>query len=246
MGRLHHALRAASGVSAGMVASYRDAVMADLPLAYLRLDETSGTTAADETGNGHIGSYSGSYTQGASPLIQDGTSIDFSGGHVRVDNSGWMPSGTQEQSHEIWIKANVGADAKLLSRGDPNISGGSLNLTVEGILGDGDWYIVWRHTDGNRSFGPISRTEPAHAVFVIPPNASTTNDPYMIVNGIQTSGFRTGGANQILSITSTDVFLGSRVDSSQPFYGKLDEYSLYDYVLTESQAQSHYNAGIGA
>ena len=43
---------------------YRAAVLADSPLAYWRLGETSGTVAHDETGNGHDGTYVGGVTLG--------------------------------------------------------------------------------------------------------------------------------------------------------------------------------------
>jgi len=43
---------------------YRATVLADTPLAYWRLGETTGTVAHDETGNGHDGTYIGGYTLG--------------------------------------------------------------------------------------------------------------------------------------------------------------------------------------
>ncbi len=51
--------------------AYRDAVLADDPIAYYRLNETSGTAALDETGHGHTGTYVG-VTQGvAGALLSD-------------------------------------------------------------------------------------------------------------------------------------------------------------------------------
>jgi hypothetical protein len=43
-------------------ADYRAAVMADTPSGYWRLDETSGTAAADASGNGNAGTYAGGVT----------------------------------------------------------------------------------------------------------------------------------------------------------------------------------------
>lgn len=49
--------------------SYYDLVMSHSPLGYWRLGETSGTTAADSSGNGRSGTYTGTYTLNRPSLI---------------------------------------------------------------------------------------------------------------------------------------------------------------------------------
>lgn len=49
--------------------TYFDEVMTDLPRAYYRLDDTSGTTAKDSSGNGNAGSYVGGITLGAAGAL---------------------------------------------------------------------------------------------------------------------------------------------------------------------------------
>src|SRR5205807_64318 len=48
---------------------YPGNVLSDGPLAYWRLDEASGTTAADLSGDGFNGTYNGSVTLGSSGLL---------------------------------------------------------------------------------------------------------------------------------------------------------------------------------
>ena len=85
--------------------SYRDAVLADSPAGYWRLGETSGTTAADTSGNGRTGSYLNTPTLGqAGALTGDSnTSVGFDGTseHVSVPYSGAL--NTASTSLEAWV-----------------------------------------------------------------------------------------------------------------------------------------------
>jgi hypothetical protein len=54
---------------------YSDAVLAKNPFAYWRMNETSGSTLLDSSGNGRHGIYLGGYTTGvAGPLAEAGNS----------------------------------------------------------------------------------------------------------------------------------------------------------------------------
>jgi len=50
--------------------AYSDAVLADMPVRYYRLGDSSGTTAVDSSGNSQDGTYTGGVTLGASGAIQ--------------------------------------------------------------------------------------------------------------------------------------------------------------------------------
>src|SRR5687768_508944 len=67
--------------------AYADDVTAKTPTMYWKLDETSGTTAADASGNGNTGTYNGTYTQQVAQLIDDGSyGVDFTDGYIRRAN----------------------------------------------------------------------------------------------------------------------------------------------------------------
>ena len=53
--------------------SYSLKIIKDAPVAFYTLDETSGTTAADISGCGNNGTYSGGITTGLLPLIPGGS-----------------------------------------------------------------------------------------------------------------------------------------------------------------------------
>lgn len=62
------------------MSAYSDAVMALSPEAYLRLGESSGTTAVDISGNGHDGTYHGTPTLGVAGAAGDSdTAVEFGG-----------------------------------------------------------------------------------------------------------------------------------------------------------------------
>lgn len=62
------------------MSAYSSAVMALTPEAYLRLGESSGTTATDISGNGHHGTYHGSPTLGVAGAAGDSdTAVRFNG-----------------------------------------------------------------------------------------------------------------------------------------------------------------------
>lgn len=73
--------------------AYSTEVMNDTPLVYWRLGESSGTTAADASGNGRSGTYTTPLTLGAASLLGSdaNTSVDFSGGYAQIAyNAAWM------------------------------------------------------------------------------------------------------------------------------------------------------------
>lgn len=75
--------------------SYSSEVLADSPLAYWKLDETSGTTAADSSGNARDATYTGSPTVGATSLLADGSGKAMSvaadsGQHATIASASWM------------------------------------------------------------------------------------------------------------------------------------------------------------
>src|SRR2546429_7979776 len=76
---------ASAGVTpTGTATTYASTVQADGPSIYYRLDESTGTVAADSSGNGRPAGYRGSYTLGAAgPLVNDADpGINLAGGAI--------------------------------------------------------------------------------------------------------------------------------------------------------------------
>jgi hypothetical protein len=92
--------------------AYRSAVLAMNPVAYWRLGETSGTTAVDETGNGHNGTYVGNPNLGQPGAIQGdpNTAVQFNGtNYVEIPSSPnfSQPASNNGLSVEVWMRPDA-------------------------------------------------------------------------------------------------------------------------------------------
>jgi len=144
--------------------AYEDAVLALSPVAYWRLDETSGTTANDKTGN-HPGTYQGGFTLDQAPLAPSGRAVDFAQeGEVSVpDASGIEFSGNF--SIAFWINTTTSGAAGFIEKdgnsaysiqqtgGDAlkmNVGGSSAAIVAANPVNDGnDHFVVFVYTGGD-------------------------------------------------------------------------------------------------
>jgi hypothetical protein len=91
--------------------SYETNVKNDSPSVYYRLDESSGTTASDDSGNSVTGTYAGSgITYGVTGAIQGDsdkaiTSNESNATVTASDTS--LPSGSSARTLELWLKTTA-------------------------------------------------------------------------------------------------------------------------------------------
>lgn len=84
-----------NGGGGGGNSAYAQQVLADSPLLYLKLNETSGTVAVDSSGNGRDGTYVNGPVLNQRGLVQADTDTCVlfeatAGSHVTLPSSGWM------------------------------------------------------------------------------------------------------------------------------------------------------------
>ena len=130
-------------------AAYSNQVLADEPLAYWRLGEPSGTSAADASGNGNTGTYGGSPTLGATGALagdtDTATSFDGVNDNVSVPNNAALNL-NGSFSIEFWAKQT------------------SFTNTTPGILNKGTLDYGERVPDLRRQHGhPFVQAEQRHA-----------------------------------------------------------------------------------
>src|SRR5207253_1068179 len=122
--------------------AYPAAVQADSPVAYWRLDEGTGTSAADAGPNSDTGTYSGGYTVALPGALRDpSTAVDFNGstGKVTAGVTG-IPSGSSARTVEAWIKPNGNGGTIFAT----NTGSGQKFIVTAGVVGS-TWYLF---TDG--------------------------------------------------------------------------------------------------
>jgi hypothetical protein len=94
----------ASGASVGP--TYRDHVLAKVPTAYLRLNETVGSVAVDEVAV-HHGTYLNTPTLGIEGPVASGHAVTFDAAQsecVQVDTLGAIGTGILSSTWEVWFK----------------------------------------------------------------------------------------------------------------------------------------------
>ncbi len=215
---------------------YSSVILGDGPLGYWRLGETSGSTAADSSGNGYNGTYV-SCTQGVPSLISNNggnlaVSGDGSTSEVTVGAVAALYSLSRSFSFECWIKpASVSGDYGLWSTG-------YLGWCVRMVNGNLDFLSDYSVDIGQitTSFAAGSRY---HVVCVMDASGIVT----AYVNGaavgtLDMSAYTySGGYVRIGADGSNSTTVGNFMT------GVMDEVAIYNKILTATQILNHYNAG---
>ncbi len=223
--------------------TYGKAVVQSDPTSFWRVDETSGTTAADSSGYGSTGTYSGGVTLGGPSAIGSfGTSVSTNGTDGNLASAN-QTSGPNVYSEELWFKTDTTSGGKLIGFGNQS----------SGLSGNYDRH-VYMLNDGRLRFGVWNN----HPDTVTSANAYNDNQwHYMVAtqgptgmrlyldgalvdsNGVTTSQgyqgyWRVGGDN-----------IGGWPDqpSSLYFQGSIDEVATYEGIaLDPADITAHYEA----
>jgi len=228
---LHHMLRAAAGTR-----TYDAEVLADFPVAYWRLGETSGTVAVDEVGS-NDGTYIGTPTLGVDGLLAGDadTAVDFPSGNHYVDlGAPHLPQSDAPFSIEIWMSKTVsdGATGPIVSQylGTTFPDRFAVRVDVSGAV----WY--W-HGNGVSLVGTTDLTGGSPHHIAVTRNAAGMVSLY--VDGVvENSGTDTASfVNNNTNVAQFDD--GHSLD----YVGICDEVAIYDFALSAARIEAHYNAG---
>ena len=239
---------AAGAVNAA--ANYASTILADHPLAYFRLEETSGTAALDSSASGAFpGTYvtSGSFPVLAWPGIETNAialSASQGGNHVAI---GYYPelNAPGPFSFEIWARP-----ISIPTGGNYRCPIG--NSPAFGTATQSGWY-VYQTPDVPSSLALVTPTgdvfiqTSSYTLFDWHHLAGTYDGTNMsfYVNG-RLIGTQRASAYVANSVNNADkcVFaLGQRGEGYGNFDGDLDEAAFYTNSLTLEQIQTHYQAG---
>jgi hypothetical protein len=233
------------GLPAADAATYPDTVLQDNPIAYYRLEETSGTTAADSSTSGaYPGTYNvnGAYPQLAQPGI-DINSISLQAATPSSVTAGYYadlnPQGPF--SFEVWVRptsAPTGGDYRcpIGNFGGWGTGGG---------YGSG-WYVYQTPNPGSGFAFIMAPTSvwisTAYNLFTWYHLVGTydgTNASFY-VNG---SLLGTQAANGYIANPANALGIGQRADGYGFWDGNLDEVAIYTNALSLDRIQAHYQVG---
>lgn len=234
--------------------SYSSEVLADSPVAYWRLDETSGTSAADATGNGRTGTYSGTPALASPSLLPVGggsaVGLDGVNDTITVPNHASLNAvDASGFTFECWVriddpsanKLQVLADKTGLTQNNKQWAvfwdnrsavGSPLALKAQwGYLAAGGTVLTWA--------GAVARDSLAAGGHLVVTFAGAVASIYW--NGVLVQqGAVTNGGN-VANTRSVDV--GHSGGSSFFLDGTLDEVAVYAKALTSDRVVQHYASG---
>jgi hypothetical protein len=248
-----------AGADAGSVCGYTSTILADHPLAYLKLDEAAGTTATDQTGNGNTGTYKGGFTLGAPGAIAScpgdtAATLDGTAGWIDLGDKFGFTNATPF-SLEIWINPSsiTGEFRGLLTKGFNTDTNGKRQgydtFSVDGLqwgtaLGFERWQagnagfagVGPNGTDAGGAAAPVVGTW-MHVVAVY----DGTNQ-MLYTNGALTAG-PAPSSEMIPTLAGCSFAVGALWCGTQGFFaGTVDEVAVYGTALSAAQVQAHYQA----
>ncbi len=226
--------------------TYRDVILGDAPIVYYEFNESSGTTATNSattgaTYDGTINTAGGSVTVGQSSFAMGGTAYDFGGGHVGIAALG---SSLTEWTVEAWI--NWDSAKSSASTVFSNDQSGWNNDVLLGISPEGtsvtpanEIAIIQQAAPGGpRDIVSLSLTSDTWH-HVIATSSTTAGELKLYIDGVLV------GTEQMdvnLTLNNTDLWIGRRNATGNEFDGLIDEFALYDSVLSATDVANHFSA----
>jgi hypothetical protein len=220
--------------------AYAAAVIADTPIAYLRLDEPSGTTAKNAIAGGPSGIYVGTVVHRTPGAVGDGNhATDFDGTSAWIDlGDQFAFAGTAAYSLEIWMRpASVDNTRFLFDRG---LRTGASGATYTLYFGTG-YLLTARGTLDGGEFGYASSsiTPPLNAwTYVV--STYDGAQTRLFVNGEQVDE-KVAGAIENTPGGRLSVGDKSRGQFNK-YAGSLDEVAVYDKALPAARIKAHFVA----
>jgi hypothetical protein len=226
-------LVAACDDPAGVEEGYVDVVLDDAPIAYWRLEETSGATAQDASGAGRHGAYVVGPQLGREVAPELGLAIHLTssnaGDGVRLEHAPWMnlTGGT----FELWAKPDRVTYAEAIPMLD-KANAWQLNISANGrpafaVAGGGTAQSSTQLVMG--SVYHVVGTYDAQSM-------------RLYLNGELQAQVPTAGAS--LRASNEALHIGRGLIAGRfDFEGALDEVAIYDAVLTPERIRAHYRAG---
>jgi RHS repeat-associated protein len=217
--------------------AYSSLIASASPVAYWRLGESSGTTATDATSNHLNGTYSGTYALhlGGAIVSDANTSVTFAGGYADMGSPSALNISATAISIEFWAKGSPGAYNYLVSHTD----GGSQGYAVY-TGGDGTYHFYMGRGGGLHVTGSVTGTWDQQWHHFV--NLYDGSAMKVYVDGVARLT-----ETETSSLTGyTGNFSVARYNGGgYGFSGSLDEVAVYSRVLSSSEINDHYLAGIG-
>lgn len=222
------------------VVSYRAAVLADRPLAYLRFGESSGAIASDETGNGNTAAVSGTVAWGVPGALagDKDTAVRLDGKTSVIDLGGKIDfSGTSPFSLEIWLDvATADSSYRFLVVKDDRPASGREEWGV--VLHNVDGLYFERYVaGGGRSAGTPAAPYLGRWVYTV-----ATYDGSRLNFFVEGVSVDSGPDPRPQLAKNVPLQVGSGFPNGGVIDGSIDELAIYDHALSPERIKAHFDA----
>jgi hypothetical protein len=224
--------------------SYRDIILADNPIMYWRLGETSGTIAYDESANHRDATYINNPMLGFPGAIANdtNTSVGFNG---RNQGAGWIPTSSYSGAFtvEAWVKEKQIRPVETFFDTRTKTAEFSFDFKFDTLAGKEIHFdvgngIQWLSTSS------VPFDFKRNVWYYVAAVVTTTGATYY-VDGSAIGSVSYSGIPLLFDATHTvQIGTNTRYDSER-FDGAIDEVAVYDYALTADQIAAHYATGTG-
>ncbi|TMF12854.1 MAG: LamG domain-containing protein [Chloroflexi bacterium] len=227
---------ATAASTAATAKTYSATVLADHPVAYWRMDEATGGTMADASGNANNGRYVGTYTLGQPGALAGGAvAFDGQSGAASVMNSPSLQVNTV--TIEMWIKKHSDTEYGVYV---------AKNVEPGGGAGSGWFELLNSHHNGQLEFRVTSDGAPA----VLSKSVLALNTWYYVVatyDGAAAKLYVNGKLDGELKVTavpkqtSDPLFIGRRTDGLFNDAAMADV-AIYSVALSAGRISAHWQA----
>jgi RHS repeat-associated protein len=226
---------------------YASTVLADVPIAYWRLGESSGTAATDLSGNGNGGTYvAGDTLAQAGPLQRDAvtsTKLDGVGGQVLVPNAAGLNI-TGDVTAEAWVKFNsITANQVLISKGEGTTSALS-SYQLSYAAGNGFVFTTFIGTTATAATYPMT---PVVGTWYHVAGARTAAGQINVWVDCRIGSGAATDTGAALNSTGSALGIGSAGSGTTshlyPLNGFIEEAAVYNVALSQDRICAHWQAG---
>lgn len=227
--------------------AYVKQVLTDGPYFFYRVDEASGSTAADSSGNGRTGTYFaiGAYAQPGALPNNAGSSVLFNGNSARILGGGSAISNPTTFTLELWFKTTSSTGGKLIGFGSSTGSNSStydrhIFMDTAGRIVYGAWpngtvtKITTTAAYNNGSWHYLALTATPHG---------NQQDSIMYIDGANVGSAtttRTSSYSGYWQIGYGPLPTGTGYPTNRNFIGTIDNIAVYQSALSSTRISAHY------
>ncbi len=209
-----------------------------------KLDEKTGTTVNDTSGNGLSGTFTNTPNWLSSGNCKEGACLSFDSADSDrvVSSSNLGISGGTARTVSFWIYPTSSSGRQTIVNWGANGTSTQFWIEYNGLVGGAQTIFIGGNNNDMYTTATLPLNQWSHVEFTYS-GGEFFNNSKIYYNGIQQTLLDSAGTGT-LNTTNSTVSLGyDHVLNRQPFQGRIDGLKIYNYARTGSQVAYDYNRG---